>query len=352
MEKISIIIPIYNSEKYLSRCLESVINQTYRNIEIVCINDGSKDNSLKILREYKEKDDRIVIIDKKNAGVSMARNDGIKKSTGKYIAFVDSDDWIESDAIETLYATLIEKNVDVVRANYNINFEYDKNAFKGDLLYLANQLYKTEDVCFSTLVIDRLIDGTIPCYLCLLLIKRECVLKTSLLKSDIQLMEDSVFYIELLTKIKNIYFLEKPIYHYYYNMNSCTKSDEYYIRNMYNIVRVNSYIKEILINSSFNDEKRIRRMNAVHANIILNYIFTMYKEGKLKKVELKNELDKLYNDKKILNIIKEADLTKLPIHLKLPIQFALRKKYNNLFVFYNVRIIMGKIKDIVTKRKE
>ena len=95
MEKISIIMPIYNCEKYLKRSIESVLNQTYKNLELILINDGSTDNSLKVCREYERKDDRVQVIDKKNGGVSSSRNAGFKIATGEYVTFVDADDWIE-----------------------------------------------------------------------------------------------------------------------------------------------------------------------------------------------------------------------------------------------------------------
>ena len=100
---VSIIIPVYNTENYLKECLDSVVNQTLKEIEIICINDGSTDNSLKIMKSYAEKDDRIKIIDKKNEGQSVARNTGVKEAIGEYIAFVDSDDYIDQDAYEKLY---------------------------------------------------------------------------------------------------------------------------------------------------------------------------------------------------------------------------------------------------------
>ena len=92
---VSVIIPVYNVEQYLSKCLDSVINQTFKNIEIICINDGSTDNSLKILNEYAMADKRIIVINQENSGVYAARNKGLQIANGKYISFVDSDDWIE-----------------------------------------------------------------------------------------------------------------------------------------------------------------------------------------------------------------------------------------------------------------
>lgn len=351
MSKISVIIPIYNAEPYLKRCLDSIINQTYKNIEIVCINDGSKDNSLQILKEYQNQDERIIIIDKYNEGVSSARNDGINKSTGKYITFVDSDDWLELDAIETLYNTIIEKNVDVVRANYYKNFEYEKNASVSDLGNLSNVKFNTSEETFAAEVVDKFLSGKIPCFLWLLLVKREAVLKTSLFKKDIQLMEDTIFYVELLSSIEEIYFLDKPTYHYYSNQNSCTRAPEYYIRNMYNIVRVNKYIKEILLSGRYNEPSRIKMLNSIHTNMIINYIFIMYKSNMDKK-ELINELDRLLEDKEALYIIKNSEIQHFPIHLKLPIILILKKKYKTLFNFYKLRSLMSKFKDVLFRRKE
>ena len=111
---ISVIIPVYNVEKYLRDCLNSVISQTYKDLEIICINDGSKDNSLSILEEYAKIDKRIIIINKENAGVSAARNDGIEKATGEYLFCLDSDDYIDKDFLEVFYNNAKKNNSDLV----------------------------------------------------------------------------------------------------------------------------------------------------------------------------------------------------------------------------------------------
>ena len=109
-ELITIVIPVYKVEKYIDRCIKSVINQTYKNLEIILVDDGSPDNCPKICDEYAEKDKRIKVIHKKNGGLSDARNVGIEAAKGKYISFIDSDDWIEKDFIECLYKS-IKKNI-------------------------------------------------------------------------------------------------------------------------------------------------------------------------------------------------------------------------------------------------
>ena len=118
MHKVSVIIPIYNVEKYLPKCLDSVINQTYKNLEIICVNDCSPDNCDKILQEYAARDKRIKIVNvKRNSGRSAVRNTGLKTATGEYIYFVDADDWIDSNYIEQMLYAAIKNNVSVVFNN-------------------------------------------------------------------------------------------------------------------------------------------------------------------------------------------------------------------------------------------
>lgn len=138
MIKVSVIIPVHNSKKYLVKCLDSICNQTLSDIEIICINDCSSDNSFTILKKYANKDSRFKLIDfSENKGVSYARNTGIKHAMGEYIGFVDSDDWVEKDFFELLYTAAVKENSDCAKGNiYNYNLKtglielskfYDKN---------------------------------------------------------------------------------------------------------------------------------------------------------------------------------------------------------------------------------
>lgn len=117
-ELISVIVPIYNVEKYLDNCVNSICNQTYQNLEIILVDDGSPDACPKMCEEYKKNDSRIRVIHKPNGGLSDARNCGIKEATGRYITCIDSDDYIEIDYIEYLYTLLIEVNADVSICNF------------------------------------------------------------------------------------------------------------------------------------------------------------------------------------------------------------------------------------------
>ncbi len=129
MEKISVIVPVYNSSKYLRKCIESILNQTYKNLEIILVNDGSMDESGIICDEYAAKDDRIIAIHQQNAGASVARNRGLDICTGNYIGFVDGDDWIAENMYEFLYTALLNYNADISICGYYI--EDEKNGVYG-----------------------------------------------------------------------------------------------------------------------------------------------------------------------------------------------------------------------------
>lgn len=165
MVKVSIIVPVYNVDNYLEKCLDSLINQTLKDIEIICVNDGSTDNSLEILEKYSQKDNRIIIINQDNAGVSVARNSGMKIAKGQYIGFVDSDDWVDLDFYEKLYNSAIANDADIAVSSiirwrkynkkYRVKYE-DKvyttlqekisACFIPKICYVWNKLYKSEIV--------------------------------------------------------------------------------------------------------------------------------------------------------------------------------------------------------------
>ena len=129
MTKVSVLVPIYNVEKYLDECLASLAKQTLKDIEIICINDGSTDNSPKILQKYAKKYPNFIVINKQNSGYGDSMNKGLEKATGEYISIVESDDFIESDAFEKLYKLAHETKADIVKANY---FYHSKD---GDVLH-------------------------------------------------------------------------------------------------------------------------------------------------------------------------------------------------------------------------
>lgn len=164
MVKLSVIIPVYNVEKYLERCLNSLIKQSMQDIEFICINDGSTDNSLSILKQFEKSDSRFRIINQENRGVSCARNHGLRVAKGEYVGFIDSDDWVDSEFFEKLYATAKKYDADIavasiIRLNslkrkFYVNYESEKyynNINKifeicdcPDKNYIWNKIYKLE----------------------------------------------------------------------------------------------------------------------------------------------------------------------------------------------------------------
>lgn len=163
MTKVSIIVPVYNVEKYLKRCLDSLVNQTLKDIEIICVNDGSTDGSLAILNEYVRNDDRIVVINQENSGQSVARNRGIDVAKGEYIGFVDSDDWVCEDYFERLHNSAIQNNAEIAvggiirlhKFNRRKFLTFDKEIVASDInlkfelcdmpekSYVWNKIYKS-----------------------------------------------------------------------------------------------------------------------------------------------------------------------------------------------------------------
>lgn len=138
--KVSVVVPVYNVERYLPVCLESLINQTLKNIEIICINDGTKDNSPAILEMYQKKDARIKIINQKNQGLSVSRNNGLQAAEGEYVAFVDSDDWIDNDFLEKLYFAAKKYDSDVAAGD----FYRQGKILKSKKLNIKTELFYTD----------------------------------------------------------------------------------------------------------------------------------------------------------------------------------------------------------------
>ena len=174
MVTLSIIIPVYNLELYIRRCLNSVIEQTYKELEIIVVNDGSKDGSLKILEEYASKDSRVKVIDKENGGVTSCRRVGLEQAQGEYVFFLDGDDWLENETLDRLYSCAKAKNAEIVLGNVYFSSDtkdepvlsssFDSISFKefihqlarGEQLWsLCMKLIKTS-VCRKMIIPDTL----------------------------------------------------------------------------------------------------------------------------------------------------------------------------------------------------
>ena len=148
MDKVSIIIPIYNVEAYLSDCLESCIRQTYPNIEIIAVNDGSTDGSLRMIQDFQRKDSRIILVDQKNGGAYEARFSGVRRASGRFLFFCDGDDFLPLDAIERLHEKAVAYSVDLVVANF-----YKKD---GDAVFPVDSFFR-EEGCYDKIDFQKLL---------------------------------------------------------------------------------------------------------------------------------------------------------------------------------------------------
>lgn len=146
MPKVSVIVPVYNTEQYLMQCLDSILSQTLKDIEVICVNDSSSDNSLEILNKYANKDNRIIVINQLNQGACIARNNGLKAATGEYVGFVDSDDWIDKNFYELLYNSAKEKNADIARTTYKYVYPYHEIPEKNLGKCIEEKFSKGEDL--------------------------------------------------------------------------------------------------------------------------------------------------------------------------------------------------------------
>lgn len=248
-ELVSIVVPVYNCENYIERCIKSLLEQTYKNIEIILINDGSKDRSLDICKKYSNIDKRIVIIDKKNEGVSKARNTGIKKSNGKFISFVDADDYIDNTFIEEMLKKLYEYDADYVTCGYKRIYNEDH------IEYVNNNL--EEQVIDANEYITKLLNVQNGYgFAHMKLIKKEKIQNIEF-NPNIQVGEDALFNIMLCENLEKIAIYNKSLYNYFFNQNSVVrkfddKYSEKYLKSMEEMCKYikNKYSDNYIVNEN------------------------------------------------------------------------------------------------------
>lgn len=212
--KISVIVPVYNVEKYIRRCLDSIREQSFSDFECILIDDGTRDSSGKICDEYAEKDSRFTVIHKKNGGVSSARNAGLDKARGEYISFIDPDDWIEKETLKTSYECAKEKKVDLVQWNSCIVSENGEKKPFYDVGILKPGFFTLNDCC--------------TCFhgsMCNKIILRKLFCSTQIrFDEDISNCEDRVVALKCYIAAKKCYQLGDFFYNYFYRENSAIHS--------------------------------------------------------------------------------------------------------------------------------
>ncbi len=238
---ISIITPVFNVERYVARCLNSIINQTYTNWELILVNDGSTDNSGYICRDFAQKDKRIIYIEQNNQGQSVARNKALDIAKGKYICFVDSDDWVDFDYLRCLYETIKENNSEIAICAHFLS-ENQKNILK--YVPTDKQIFKVDE--FK----NKLIKDEIRSFLVDKIFSKEVINGSRFIPGIYY--EDYRFYNEILPKLnKDIPVINKPLYYYYQRENSTT-----HVRKFKHVFdQFNAYKSRFELKYINNDEK-------------------------------------------------------------------------------------------------
>ena len=212
---ISVIVPIYNVELYLEKCIDSILQQTYKKIEIILVNDGSLDNCAEICDRYKEIDDRIKVVHKKNGGLSDARNAGLDVATGTYVIFIDSDDYVEKDLIEESYNYMVNNNLDLVSFNYR-KVDEDGKVMEESVLEIDDNIYDIDNIGIEEYIIKNIytykhgIEAWHKIY-------RMSIIKEKDLKftyNDLIFAEDLLFNLSYLVHVKRLGTMSKTYYNY------------------------------------------------------------------------------------------------------------------------------------------
>lgn len=229
MIKVSIIVPIYNVEKYLHQCVDSLLNQTLREIEVILVDDGSPDSCPRICEEYKKKDTRVKVVHKQNGGLSDARNAGMKLVEGEYVAFIDSDDYVDLHMFEKLYAVAKERNLDVCYCDYN--FDYDGKTQPANKQ--KENLFIDSNKGSNAFLLDMV--GPLPSYpsdVKYLVSVWHGIYKTSIIRDNhivyeserLYPSEDLLFHIDFLSRCERVGYLKDAMYYWRFNPASLSRT--------------------------------------------------------------------------------------------------------------------------------
>ena len=298
MPNVSIIIPIYNVEQYLARCLDTIVDQTLKEIEIILVDDGSQDNSGAIAEEYAKKDSRIIVIRKENGGLSSARNAGLEVATGEYIGFVDADDWVETRMFELMLETVVEYEADICLCAHTVVTPHEK---RECLLPFDQPVYKQPDIagCFiapllgsSELHTNDAIEG----FVCRNLYKRELIHNVRFLSERDYYAEDVVFNLGVYGKAQSI-AINNNCY-YYYNLTHDSLPNRYRLGLWEKLFNLFEYKRTMM------QQYQLTAINRLNAVIIRNALHAIRNE-----VRRENPRSLAMKLSVIHHIVRNADLT-------------------------------------------
>lgn len=320
MTKLSIIVPVYNVEKYLPKCLESLIKQTLKDIEIICVNDGSMDNSLTILKEFASKDSRIRIIDNQHQGVAKTRNTGIEQSTGEYIGFVDSDDYIDIDFFEKLYNSATKSNSDIAIASILKH----KNFFN-----IYNAKYTKEETAITIQDKIKLCEDKkhFFFYAWNKIYHSGFIKENNIKFSEGQIYEDVMFAIKALYYSNKIISVYGTKYHYIEHENSLTKYKDKTGEKEQDLVKAYSELQEFCNSKNIEIPERLNYYTKENFGFILN----LYKGKYQSKIQLFN----IFTIATISNYSETRNLiTILGFKIKIAKREIAKERQENVFYQY------------------
>lgn len=320
MTKLSIIVPVYNVEKYLPKCLESLIKQTLKDIEIICVNDGSMDNSLAILKEFASRDSRIRIIDNQHQGVAKTRNTGIEQSTGEYIGFVDSDDYIDIDFFEKLYNSATKSNSDIAIASILKH----KNFFN-----IYNAKYTKEETAITIQDKIKLCEDKkhFFFYAWNKIYHSGFIKENNIKFSEGQIYEDVMFAIKALYYSNKIISVYGTKYHYIEHENSLTKYKDKTGEKEQDLVKAYSELQEFCNSKNIEIPERLNYYTKENFGFILN----LYKGKYQSKIQLFN----IFTIATISNYSETRNLiTILGFKIKIAKREIAKERQENVFYQY------------------
>ena len=320
MTKLSIIVPVYNVEKYLPKCLESLIKQTLKDIEIICVNDGSMDNSLAILKEFASSDSRIRIIDNQHQGVAKTRNTGIEQSTGEYIGFVDSDDYIDIDFFEKLYNSATKSNSDIAIASILKH----KNFFN-----IYNAKYTKEETAITIQDKIKLCEDKkhFFFYAWNKIYHSGFIKENNIKFSEGQIYEDVMFAIKALYYSNKIISVYGTKYHYIEHENSLTKYKDKTGEKEHDLIKAYSELQEFCNSKNIEIPERLNYYTKENFGFILN----LYKGKYQSKIQLFN----IFTIATISNYSETRNLiTILGFKIKIAKREIAKERQENVFYQY------------------
>lgn len=320
---ISIIVPVFNSEQYVQQCLDSLVNQTYKNIEVICIDDGSEDKSADIIIEYVHKDKRIKYERINNSGVSIARNKGISLANGDYIMFVDADDWIDNETCESALIIAMQNDTDVVMWDYireYSNKSLPKNIFYNNMFFDKNEIKEKlhrRMVGIVGVELNQLENADALCTVWGKLYKKKCILDNGINFYDINEIgtyEDGLFNLNVFAHVNNVCYVHKYFYHYRKVSNSITNCYNPHLQ--YQHERIHKYLKMYIENNKL-DNQYLEALNNRISLELITYGLNIISNKEINNIEKIKEIKEILQDDHYSEALRALDLRYMKIHWKI-----------------------------------